>query len=229
MDVTIWVATSSDEVTDAAGRANIEQVWRNTGAAVFVPFSLSIGRITFLDPPAAVVQQYAALSLPTGGLDTALRELCSAIAPDLGQDRTLHFVLVDRILDPADPEGITLGIAAGIPGATIIAGANTSCVVVSGNDPDFGVTVAGQAQTAWHEAGHLLGLSHTSESDGTTFDFIADTPECPISFDTNGDGAQDFMECPDGQNFMFNAPDATDASLGQAFLMRGNPLFRPAN
>ena len=37
------------------------------------------------------------------------------------------------------------------------------------------------------------------------------------------------MECPDGQNFMFNAPDATDASLGQVFLMRGNPLFRPAN
>ena len=86
MDVTIWVATSSDEVTDAAGRANIEQVWRNTCAAVFGPFSLSIGRITCLDPPAAVVQQYAALSLPTGGLDTALRELCSAIAPDLGQD-----------------------------------------------------------------------------------------------------------------------------------------------
>lgn len=229
MDVTIWVATSSDEVADAAGRATVEQIWRNTGAAVFSPFGLSIGRITFRDPSAAVVQQYATLSLPTGGPDTALRELCSAIGQDLGEDRTLHFVLVDRIVDPADLEGITLGIAAGLPGATVITGTNTSCVVVSGNDADFGVTVAGQATTAWHEAGHLLGLSHTSESDGTEFDFIADTPECPISFDTNGDGTVERTECPDGENFMFHNTEGTDASLGQAFLMRGNPLFRPTN
>ena len=46
-----------------------------------------------------------------------------------------------------------------------------------------------------HEVGHWLGLRHTSERTGKTFDYIKDTPECPAHRDHNGDGRVDQAEC----------------------------------
>jgi hypothetical protein len=46
-----------------------------------------------------------------------------------------------------------------------------------------------------HEAGHYLGLFHTTEQTGTTFDPLQDTPECPSTRDANGDGIVSASEC----------------------------------
>ena len=227
LDVTFWVATSSDEVADEAGRANIETIFRERADDIFGPFDLGIGTVRFIDAPAEITAEFGDLQLPTNGIDTSQRQLCQAMSDTFGQDRSLHFVIIDRVVDPDDPFGTTLGNAAGIPGATVLEDSSTSCVVVTANAEDF--TLAQNATTAWHEAGHLLGLFHTSESDGGAFDIIGDTPECSIDFDTNDDGIVEADECPDGMNFMFHDTDATDISAEQAFVVGGNPLFQPAN
>lgn len=105
--------------------------------------------------------------------------------------------------------GGILGIAGGIPGPQIIQGTAHSGVAVnmlggfSALTPDF---LAMQGATMAHELGHVLGLFHTTESDGKNFDPISDTPRCPESeYDTNGDGLVSANECAsvDGGNLMF--------------------------
>jgi len=73
--------------------------------------------------------------------------------------------------------------------------------------------------TAWHEADHFLGLAHSSETTGATWDFLTDTPQCMIVDDTSA-------ECPDGNNFMFNDTDMTTMSAQQAFLVKRHPLLK---
>ena len=227
LNVKFWVATSSDEIADQDGRDAVGQIFRDTGDTIFGPANLSIGTVDFIDAPQAVVDQFSELPLPTTGNSEALRELCSSVSGEFGQDRSLHFVLVDSIVDPDDDSGVTLGIAAGIPGATIIGDTRTGCVVVTANAG--GITLAGNATTVWHEAGHLLGLNHTTEADGSAFDFLPDTFECDISNDANDDGTVDETECTDGANFMFHDTNNTGMSEDQGNLIAAHPLFQPAS
>jgi hypothetical protein len=105
--------------------------------------------------------------------------------------------------------GGILGIAGGIPGPQIIQGTAHSGVAVNMLGglgflaPSFLRT---QGATIAHELGHLLGLFHTTESEGDFFDPISDTPECHASeYDKNHDGMVDADECAsvDGTNLMF--------------------------
>ena len=54
-------------------------------------------------------------------------------------------------------------------------------------------------ETAGHEMGHFIGLFHPSESAGTLFDPIADTPQCPLSQNSNNDSKLTAEEC--GQQY----------------------------
>jgi hypothetical protein len=105
--------------------------------------------------------------------------------------------------------GGVLGIAGGIPGPQIIQGTAHSGVAInmlggfSLLTRDF---LRMQGATMAHELGHVLGLFHTTESEGRNFDPIADTPQCPASeYDKNGDGLVSAEECAavDGANLMF--------------------------
>lgn len=105
--------------------------------------------------------------------------------------------------------GGILGIAGGIPGPQIIQGTAHSGVAIN-MIGGFGALTHDfllmQGSTMAHELGHLLGLFHTTESEGKSFDPIADTPSCPAKeYDKNGDGLVSAEECVsvDGANLMF--------------------------
>ncbi len=105
----------------------------------------------------------------------------------------------------------TLGFASGIPGVLGIEGTAGSGVIIAvdGHLMDDGSSLDTQmmGETIAHEAGHQIGLFHTTEEEGGEggYDVIADTPECPQSQDLDGDGALTAEECInfDGTNFMF--------------------------
>ena len=100
-----------------------------------------------------------------------------------------------------------LGNAAGIPGSIGIANAwngvlNSLSAHASGStlDPQL------LGETAAHEMGHQLGLFHTTEQGGTSFDILSDTAECPkSSMDNDSNGQMSAEECEGygGENVMF--------------------------
>ena len=59
------------------------------------------------------------------------------------------------------------------------------------------------AEFTLHEMAHFLGLFHTTESDFSAHDILADTPECTSSDDANNNNMADVSVCPDGLNLMF--------------------------
>ena len=100
-----------------------------------------------------------------------------------------------------------LGNAAGIPGSMGIANAwngvlNSLSAHASGSTLDAQLL----GETAAHEMGHQLGLFHTTEQGGTSFDILSDTAECPKgSRDNDSNGQMSAEECEGygGENVMF--------------------------
>ena len=103
-------------------------------------------------------------------------------------------------------ESAAYGVSGGLPGPTGIA-SSWNGVLNFLTAHATGTTLNTQllGETAAHEMGHWLGLYHTSESTGTSFDPLSDTAECPISRDNDSDGKVYPEEC-DGygaDNVMF--------------------------
>lgn len=111
-----------------------------------------------------------------------------------------------------------LGIAAGIPGVGIAPGSTASGVVIMPtSDPEL------DAEVLKHESGHLSGLFHTTEINGSATDPLGDTVSC-ASVQQQGLG------CPDSVNIMFPFANATATELSpmQLKVIRGATLYRGA-
>ncbi len=168
--------------------------------------------------------------LPVGG--RGLAELRSVELPGADPRALSLFFIADFTGD-----GGVLGIAAGIPGPQGIPGTAGSGVVMSVEahlDANGDLDIATLGETMAHEAGHQLGLFHTTEASGDSFDLFTDTPECDAeSFDGNGDDEVDAEECgsADGANFMFwTAGDVRQdrISTEQGRLLSRSVVARPA-
>lgn len=129
-----------------------------------------------------------------------------------------------------------LGLAGGVPGAQTMHGTQSSGVVLGLGDIesmlDAGLAERGfPAVVLAHEIGHFLGLFHTSETDGSSFEPLPDTDVCPFSRDANGDGFVDADECRDldGENIMFWGVTFADSrfSPDQIDVIAGSPVMLP--
>ncbi len=120
-----------------------------------------------------------------------------------GSTDTVNLFFVE---DQLSGESAAYGVSGGLPGPTGIA-SSWNGVLNFLTAHATGTTLNTQllGETAAHEMGHWLGLYHTSESTGTSFDPLSDTAECPISRDNDSDGKVYPEEC-DGygaDNVMF--------------------------
>jgi len=118
-----------------------------------------------------------------------------------------------------------LAEAGGIPGPMGMHGTGGSGIVVAadmmGNPDDLGRTLA-------HEIGHYLGLFHPSEANGCVRDVLADTPECLIEHDVDGDGLE-ISDCVDrgSDNLMFFARNTgTTLTPQQIEVLRSAPILQ---
>lgn len=139
----------------------------------------------------------------------------------------LTWFLVDEIA--GGRAGYTiLGVSGGIPGPPGLPGTRHSGVAVTAagyrSNPDR------VASTMAHEAGHYLGLFHTTEAEATLFDPLDDTPRCEQGRDADGDGVLAYEEClgAGAENLMFWAagPAAAELSPTQGFVLRRSPAVR---
>ena len=120
-----------------------------------------------------------------------------------GSTDTVNLFFVE---DQLSGESAAYGVSGGLPGPMGIA-SSWNGVLNFLTAHATGTTLNTQllGETAAHEMGHWLGLYHTSESTGTSFDPLSDTAECPISRDNDSDGKVYPEEC-DGygaDNVMF--------------------------
>ena len=131
---------------------------------------------------------------------------------------SLNLFVVDQILMEG---GGVLGVSAGLPGPAGSHGGLGAGVVVTAEVID---DVGLMGRVIAHEAGHYLGLFHTTEAGGQAADPVRDTPECDPSTWVR----QQAEFCPDARNLMFPfAGLGSDAlSPDQADVLHANPLVR---
>jgi hypothetical protein len=191
---------------------------------------VQLGTVRLCDAPAAEARHLAVVDPPDGpGSELSrLFELSGQVgAWGCEASAGLNFFLVDEIQGGRDGYTI-LGVAGGIPGPAGVHGTPHSGVAV---------TLAGYrrsaervSRTLAHEAGHYLGLFHTTEAEGTLFDPLDDTPRCERDRDVDGSGLLDFTEClgAGAENLMFWASGRTARTLSphQGFVVRGSPALR---
>jgi hypothetical protein len=115
--------------------------------------------------------------------------------------------------------------AGGIPGPPAMHGTAGSGIAIATDmmvqsPVAFGRTLA-------HEIAHYLGLFHTSEADGSVLDNLADTPECRLAQDRDGNGL-DRDDCAGhgAENLMFWAKaTGTVLTEEQRAVLRSSPVL----
>jgi len=191
LDVGIYLVTNS--FTAAAARASpAMQRMVSVLKTIYLGAGLTIRQVNFYDVPADAKAKYATgiAADQTGPCD----DLDQMFTLSLQGKNELNLFFVDDIVQSATGGGTgrIVGIDGTIPGPSSIGGTVHSGAVVNASNigvnrlgaictgsPDF--LNCGSDRTAYiaaHEGGHFMGLYHTTESFGDTFDPVADTGPC---------------------------------------------------
>ena len=251
IDVNFYLVTTQLTAATASTSAPVARM-RQTLASYLARAGLTLGAVNFVDMPADVKVRYAGGvniddSLPCGDLATILR-MANA-------ENAMSLFLVNSLFSTQEPGFFIVGVDGTIPGPSSVGGTVASGALVSVANLSFSSTPTscqdaanlsgcGADRTAYiaaHETGHFLGLYHVTDSDGTRFDPVKDTPTCklslcaPSSKEVRNSNCTKFpadpaSPCGGGENLMFwllnQALSTGTLSAQQSSIMRANPLVR---
>ena len=222
----IWVLSEDPDANDTEQRAGLKANIRDAIDGILNQQNMRLGTISFFEATPEEKGRFAHSN------ENALAEICQVMALRAGTGRAWNMALMDEYRIFTTPSGETeaaFGMAP-LPGSAFSPGSLNSCGAISwdahaGDYNELGATIV-------HEGSHYLGLAHTTESDGQSFDLFADTPDCPAEvFDDNANGELDSSECTTAgaDNYMFwqstGAVKNFVISPQQAWAMRRHPLF----
>jgi hypothetical protein len=210
----LTAATAATHVDLQATLASFDAIYQTAG--------YHLGKIRFYDASPAATQEFAIVR-DEGALPSLLME---TKRPGNTMDDVLS---VNVFFVRGINLGGTIGISLGLPGPAGLHGTQGSGVIftseymggqttdASGNSVDGNLFTS---QVLAHEVGHYLGLFHTSESSGRSFDVLEDTPFCQ-NITPN---------CPDIDNLMFPFAGSVNSTItpDQAFVLGVNPLTKTA-
>jgi hypothetical protein len=260
LDVTFYLVT--DTLTAATAPTNPSVVrMEQTLAGFFANAGVSLGTVRFVDAPPGIKVKYA------GGVNADDGSPCGEIAALLqtsGPGDAMNLFLVNSLVSTQSGTTTVVGVDGTIPGPASLGGTVASGALVSVEDlrngegsaactggfsPSCGADFT--AYIAAHETGHFLGLYHPTESYGTAFDPVADTPTCKCSacappaqvasclasgqsptastYEVTGSDCTKGATCGGGDNLMFwllNSRSTGALSAQQSSIIRANALVR---
>jgi hypothetical protein len=250
VDVALYLVT--DELTASSAPASPDvQRMLQTLATYLGRAGIALGTVEYVDMAPAVKAQYATVDVFDLGTCGDVATLLRMTGP--GNRMNLMLVKSFSIADVVGIDGTIPG--PGSVGGTVASGALVSAVDLSSGRASCGgaIDLAGcgadlTAYIAAHEAGHFLGLYHVTESDGTLFDPVRDTPTCPCASCSSTPGACATFQaqvtvlnctrqlsdpaspCGGGDNLMFWLVDPAGStgtlSPQQSSIARANPVVR---
>jgi hypothetical protein len=234
LDVEVYLLVDpSDGVgTTAVALAANDQVkrWVSSLAYFLASGGVCLGTVTLHDLPTWVHQRFPNSKVDITGegpCDPLQQLFATSAAPARGVNLFLIHELT--VTDPSVPPGTTIvGIDGTIPGpsgfpGTIASGAavgifqqfNAGPAGACNGTGTPSIATCGTDQVAYiaaHEIGHWLGLYHTTESDGTLFDPLSDTPTCACNACAS---AIERTQCGQpGSNVMMDATSCVRGSCG---------------
>lgn len=245
IDFDVYLVTTRFQASMAATDSGLTRMATTLGS-VLAEAGICVGRVTFIDVPEWAKTKYAT------GIDSAKTGPCDDLAQlftlSLADD-AIPIFLVDDIQQDGATGLRTVGIDGAIPGPSTIGGTILSGAVVNASDIghgtcgsaiDFACGSDSTAAVTAHEAGHWLGLLHTTEKTGTLFDTLSDTgtcacsqcvpPDSRASCGTAGPSAAlvtssdcSSGSCSGADNLMFWVVGGRALSAQQGQLMRANP------
>jgi hypothetical protein len=192
----------------------VKSTWSQVG--------ISVGTVNYIDLGAADAAQFS--DLDVNDLGTLMTRSKNPAA----KDGAMNVFFVHTINGDILAGYIILGISAGLPGAPIRGTAASGLAVTMADFPQG----LGQIAETWaHEGGHNLGLFHTTESSGTAFDPLPDTPECNrAQHDANANRVLEASECQGfgADNLMFWTTSASALNVKltphQGFVLLRDPV-----
>ena len=188
VDVAFYLVGTALTSATAATDPGVARMVQSLGK-LYAGAGLCLGTVTFFDVPAWAKTKYGSgLSVDNTGPCSDLSQMFTLSAPG----NQLNFFLVNDLVSTSNNTTThVVGIDGTIPGPSTIGGTIHSGAAVvaaslgtTGCGPTLDPFNCGSDEVAYiaaHEGGHWMGLYHTTEVFGDSFDPIQDTGTCPCS------------------------------------------------